>query len=286
MRKWPAVGCSTRKHGTGTHVHLLFGVSRPSPRSGGQRARRALEEARLGQHLGRAHRGDGHARALAAAGQRQARALGMDGRGHAPQGSPAYGPASMLRAGLLEGIVVATAGGAAHVASACGALGATTVALEADLGDEDAVIAAACARWAPWTPSCATPRRPSPPPGAGWRASAPASTAPGTRRARWPTRPGSPATAASSCSSARARATGAHAGALGAALENTARTLSIEWARYAIRTTADPARRRHQRRRRRHARRLPRLAGRRLLQRLRVPLDADRRSRVARAHPS
>ena len=31
---------------------------------------------------------------------------------------------------------------------------------------------------------------------------------------------------------------GAHAGALGAALENTARTLSIEWARYAIRTTA------------------------------------------------
>ena len=63
---------------------------------------------------------------------------------------------------------------------------------------------------------------------------------------------------------------GAHAGALGAALENTARTLSIEWARHAIRTTAvlpgdattdeDVA----------HARRLPRLAGRRLLQRLRV----------------
>lgn len=33
-------------------------------------------------------------------------------------------PRSMLRAGLLEGIVVATAGGAAHVASACTALGA------------------------------------------------------------------------------------------------------------------------------------------------------------------
>jgi hypothetical protein len=31
---------------------------------------------------------------------------------------------------------------------------------------------------------------------------------------------------------------GAHAGALGAALENTARTLSIEWARHAIRTAA------------------------------------------------
>ena len=31
---------------------------------------------------------------------------------------------------------------------------------------------------------------------------------------------------------------GAHAAALGAALENTARTLSIEWARYAIRTAA------------------------------------------------
>src|SRR5204863_9154287 len=32
-----------------------------------------------------------------------------------------------------------------HVASACTALGATAVALEVDLGDEDAVIAAACA---------------------------------------------------------------------------------------------------------------------------------------------
>ena len=49
----------------------------------------------------------------------------------------------MLRAGLLEGIVVATAGGATHVACACAALGATTVALEADLRDEDAVSAAA-----------------------------------------------------------------------------------------------------------------------------------------------
>jgi citronellol/citronellal dehydrogenase len=31
---------------------------------------------------------------------------------------------------------------------------------------------------------------------------------------------------------------GAHAGALGAALENAARTLSIEWSRYGIRITA------------------------------------------------
>ena len=54
-------------------------------------------------------------------------------------------PRSMLRAGLLEGIVVATAGGGAHVAAACTALGATAVALDVDLGDEDAVIAAASA---------------------------------------------------------------------------------------------------------------------------------------------
>ena len=37
----------------------------------------------------------------------------------------------MLLPGLLEGTVVATAGGAEHVAAACAALGATTVTLDA-----------------------------------------------------------------------------------------------------------------------------------------------------------
>ena len=124
-------------------------------------------------------------------------------------------------------------------------------------------------RWAPWTPSCATPPRRSPRPGAGWRASAPAWTAPGTRRGRWPTRPGSPATAASSCSSARARAT-APTRARSAPPWRTRRgrcRSSGRATRSAPRpscpatppaTTTSPARG------------LPRLAGGRLLQRLRV----------------
>jgi NAD(P)-dependent dehydrogenase (short-subunit alcohol dehydrogenase family) len=143
----------------------------------------------------------------------------------------------MLRAGLLEGIVVATAGGAAHVASACAALGASTVALGADLGDEDAVIAAAGALGPVSTLVC--------------DAAAPFAAAGGgveglgagldgawiaTRavaNAVW--RPGAGGKLV--LLGPRPR-DGVHAGALGAALENTARTLSIEWARYAIRTSA------------------------------------------------
>ena len=60
----------------------------------------------------------------------------------------------MLRAGLLEGTVVATAGGAEHVAAACAALGARTVALEAELLDEQAVTAAAVALGAVGTLVC------------------------------------------------------------------------------------------------------------------------------------
>ena len=49
----------------------------------------------------------------------------------------------MLRPGLLDGTVVATAGGAEAVAAACAALGAATPVLEADLLDEAAVTASA-----------------------------------------------------------------------------------------------------------------------------------------------
>ena len=181
----------------------------------------------------------------------------------------------MLRAGLLEGIVVATAGGAAHVAAACAALGASTVAIEADLGDEDAVTAAASALGPVDTLVC--------------DAAAPFAAAGGGVEGL-----GAGLDAAWIATRAVANAVwipgdggklvllgprprdGAHAGALGAALENTARTLSIEWARYAIRADRRPARRRHQRRGRRHARRLPGLAGGRLLQRLRVRHGIDR----------
>src|ERR671931_2341074 len=50
---------------------------------------------------------------------------------------------TLLRAGLLDGRVVAFAGGAADVARACAALGAATPVLDADLLDEDALAAAA-----------------------------------------------------------------------------------------------------------------------------------------------
>ena len=143
----------------------------------------------------------------------------------------------MLRAGLLEGIVVATAGGAGHVAVVCAALGASTLAIEGDLGDEEAVTAAAAALGPVGTLICdaATPFAAA---GGGveglgagldsaWiatRAVANAAWIPGGggKLVLLGPRPRD----------------GAHARALGAALENTARTLSIEWARYAIRTAA------------------------------------------------
>jgi citronellol/citronellal dehydrogenase len=143
----------------------------------------------------------------------------------------------MLRAGLLDGIVVATAGGAGHVASACAALGAGTVALEADFRDEEAVIAAAAALGPVGTLVCDA-AAPFAAVGGGvdglgagldaaWIATrAVANTA-------WIPGDGGKLVLLG----ARPR-DGAHAGALGAALENTARTLSIEWARHAIRTTA------------------------------------------------
>jgi NAD(P)-dependent dehydrogenase (short-subunit alcohol dehydrogenase family) len=143
----------------------------------------------------------------------------------------------MLRAGLLEGIVVATAGGAEHVAAACAGLGARAVALEADLLDEEAVTAAAVALGAVGTLVCDA---------------APAFAAVGGGVE------GLTAGLEGAWNAARAVANaiwrlgeggklvllgprprdGAHAVALGAALENTARTLSVEWARYAIRSTA------------------------------------------------
>jgi NAD(P)-dependent dehydrogenase (short-subunit alcohol dehydrogenase family) len=142
----------------------------------------------------------------------------------------------MLRAGLLEGTVVATAGGA-RAAATCAALGATTVELTADLLDEDAVVSVAGALGPVGTLVCDA---------------APAFVAAGGGVE------GLTAGLEGAWNAARAVANvvwrpgeggklvllgprprdGAHAGALGAALENSARTLSVEWARYAIRSTA------------------------------------------------
>jgi NAD(P)-dependent dehydrogenase (short-subunit alcohol dehydrogenase family) len=143
----------------------------------------------------------------------------------------------MLRAGLLEGTVVATAAGAAGVAAACAALGAQTVTLEADLLDENAVIAAAGALGPVGTLVCdAAPAFVSA--GGGVEGLSAAlegawNAARAVANAVW--RPGEGGKLVLLAPRPR---DGAHAGALGAALENTARTLSIEWARYAIRSTA------------------------------------------------
>src|SRR5919108_3687332 len=143
----------------------------------------------------------------------------------------------MLRAGLLEGTVVATAGGGGRVAAACAALGATTAALDVDLLDEDAVTAAAAGLGPVATLVCdAAPAFVAAGGGveglgAGLEGAWNAARA--VANAVWRPQDGGKLILLAP----RPR-DGAHAAALGAALENTARTLSIEWARYAIRSTA------------------------------------------------
>jgi len=143
----------------------------------------------------------------------------------------------MFRPGLLDGCVIATAGGSDAVAAACAALGARIAALPEDLLDEDAVQAAAAGLGAVGTLVCDTS---GPFAGAGgglpglragmdgaWNATRAVATA------AWLERGGGKLVLI-----APPPAAGAHAGALGAALENTARTLSIEWARHDVRPTA------------------------------------------------
>ncbi|HSD77008.1 MAG TPA: hypothetical protein VLA98_06370 [Solirubrobacteraceae bacterium] len=143
----------------------------------------------------------------------------------------------LLRAGLLDGVAVATAGGAAHVAAACAALGAATPVLEADLLDEDAVTAAAAALAGAGTLVCdAAPAFRAAGGGpAGLRAGLDGAwnaTRAVVNAALRPAGGGKVVLLA-----ARPR-DGAHAAALAAALENTARSCSIEWARYGVRPTA------------------------------------------------
>jgi NAD(P)-dependent dehydrogenase (short-subunit alcohol dehydrogenase family) len=143
----------------------------------------------------------------------------------------------MLRAGLLEGTVVATAGGADAAAAACARLGATTVVLEVDLLDEEAVGTAVAGLGPVGTLVCdAAPAFVAAGGGidglaAGLEGAWNAARA--VTNAIW--RPGEGGRLV--LLGARSR-DGAHAAALGAALENLARTLSIEWARYGIRSVA------------------------------------------------
>jgi citronellol/citronellal dehydrogenase len=147
----------------------------------------------------------------------------------------------LLRPGLLEGRTVALAGPARpQVAAALEALGAATPALDADLADEaatdaaaaglagaDALVVDAAARFA-GTDAGADELAPL-------RAAADGAWA-ATRavaNAVWiaPQRPGKLVVLAPPPGA------GPHAEAARAALENLSRTLSIEWARFQIRTT-------------------------------------------------
>ena len=143
----------------------------------------------------------------------------------------------MLLPGLLEGTVVATAGGAGHVAAACAALGATTVTLDADPDDEDALAAAAAALGPVGTLVCdaASPFAAVGGGIPGLRAGLDRAWNAGRAVTNAVWRPGDGGKLV--LLGPRPR-DGAHAGALGAALENAARTLSIEWSRYGIRITA------------------------------------------------
>jgi NAD(P)-dependent dehydrogenase (short-subunit alcohol dehydrogenase family) len=138
----------------------------------------------------------------------------------------------VLRPGLLDGLVVARAGGAEAIGAACARLGAATPALDADPLDEAAVTAAAEALGRVDTLVCDA---------------GPAFAAGGLRAALDGTWNATravvnaalrPAGGGKVVLVAPPPGAGEHAGAAAAALENLARTLSVEWARYGIRPTA------------------------------------------------
>jgi len=124
----------------------------------------------------------------------------------------------LLRRGLLEGLTVAFAGdGASAARDACARLGAATPVLGADLADEDAVAAAVAGMGAPDTLVCAT----GDVDGAFVATRAVATTWIAAQRG------GKVVLLAAAADNPQR-----------AALENLARTLSVEWARYDIRPAA------------------------------------------------
>lgn len=143
----------------------------------------------------------------------------------------------VLRPGALRGRVVLLAGGAPTAAARCAALGADVRILDADLRDEDAVLAAAGAvadvdvlvvdADAPFRDGGGGL------PGLRLAVDGAWNAVRATVRAQWMGERGG----AIVLLAPRAGA-GEHAGAVRAALENTARTVSTEWARLSITPTA------------------------------------------------
>lgn len=149
----------------------------------------------------------------------------------------AAAPTPVLRQGALRGRTVVVAGGAPGVAARCAALDADVHTLSADLRDEDAVLAAAGALEDVdvLVVDADTPFRAA---GGGL---------PGLRRAVDGSWNAVRAVVRSQWMEDRGGAivllgpradAGEHAGAVRAALENTARTTSTEWARLSITPTA------------------------------------------------
>jgi NAD(P)-dependent dehydrogenase (short-subunit alcohol dehydrogenase family) len=150
---------------------------------------------------------------------------------------------ALLRPGLLEGRTVALAGGAEAAGAACTALGATVPVLAVDPADEDGALAAAralgrvdvlvCDARPAWTAAGAGE--------AGLRAGADAAflAARAVALAGWiPAGGVAAAPGGKVVLIAPAPGAGPHAGALRAALENLARTLSTEWARFGVTLSA------------------------------------------------
>ena len=147
-------------------------------------------------------------------------------------------PASILRPGALDGRVLVLAGDAAAVAECCGALGAAIERIGADLLDEEAVTAAALGLVEADVLAVDTAAAFA---GAGgglgglrlavdgaWTAVR------AVANADWI----GPGRAGRVVLLAPAPDAGEHAGAVRAALENTARTLSTEWARHGVTVVA------------------------------------------------
>ena len=158
----------------------------------------------------------------------------------APEVQPA-----LLRPGVLDGRTVAVTGArkgtVPFLARTCAELGARTPALEVDLLDEEAVAAAAgalgpvdtlvCDLAAPFVAAGGGLPGLSAALDGAWNA------ARAVANAAWIAADGTGA-GGKLVLLAPAPGAGAHAGAVRAGAENLARTLSIEWARYAILPTA------------------------------------------------
>jgi citronellol/citronellal dehydrogenase len=142
----------------------------------------------------------------------------------------------VLRPGVLSGLKVCVAGGGEAAGARVAALGAEVLRLDADLADEDAVTAAA-ERLGAVDVLVADGAAPFAAAGGGmdglrvaidgaWNAVRAITNAAFLQRG------------GKVLLLAPAPGAGEHAPAVGAALENAARTLSVEWARFGVRTVA------------------------------------------------